>query len=269
MIVVSRNLQLALPDAFGLNADSPIIGWHNLVELSNISADEEADNYPATQLANPATNLLWRGQSAAEQHLTLSIAYPDPIDYLAVARHNFGSAAIPVSVEGNDGSGFTELVQETVLPDDAPALFRWEPASLTALRLRMQPGLAPPEGAVLYAGKLLILQRRLYVGHTPIKYGRKTMVINGRSESGNFLGRIVLGQSLESEASLQNITPSWYREHMDPFVEAARERPFFFAWRPGTYPREVGYAWLIGDPQPVNQRPNGMMQIQLQMSGVV
>ena len=112
MIVVSRNLQLALPDAFGLNADSPVIGWHNLVDLASISADEEADNYPAAQLANPATNLLWRGESTAEQHLTLSISSADPIDYLAVARHNFGSAAIPVSVEGDSGSGFEELVQE-------------------------------------------------------------------------------------------------------------------------------------------------------------
>jgi len=148
-------------------------------------------------------------------------------------------------------------------------LFRWEPISLTALRLKMQPGLAPPEAAVLYAGRLLILQRRVYVGHTPINYGRKTSVTNGMSESGNFLGRIVVGQSLETVLSLTNLTPSWYRSNMEPFVTAAREAPFFFAWRPGSYPREVGYAWLNNDPQPVNQRPNGMMGVELKMSGVV
>jgi hypothetical protein len=70
------------------------------------------------------------------------------------------------------------------------------------------------------------------VAHTPIKYGRRTNVTNGMSESGNFLGRIVLGQMVETEVSLQNITPGWYRSYMDPFIEASRETPFFFAWRP-------------------------------------
>jgi hypothetical protein len=31
----------------------------------------------------------------------------------------------------------------------------------------------------------------------------------------------------------------------------------------------VGFAWLTNDPQPMNQRPNGMMQVELQLSGVV
>lgn len=269
MIVISRSLQLAEPPGFGINADNPVIGWHNLVTSGGVTADEEQASYPATNLANPATNLVWKGNITGEQHIAVSVTYPDAIDYLAVARHNFASAAIPVSVEGDSGSGFVELVQEVMLPDDGPALFRWDPVSLAAVRLRLQQGDAPPEAAVLYVGKLLILQRRLYVGHTPIKYGRKTSVTNGMSESGNFLGRIVLGQSLETGVSLQNITPSWYRSNMEPFVSAAREAPFFFAWRPGSYPREVGYAWLNNDPQPVNQRPNGMMGVELQMSGVV
>lgn len=77
------------------------------------------------------------------------------------------------------------------------------------------------------------------------------------SESGNFLGRIVVGQSLETALSLQNITPSWYRSNMEPFVTAAREAPFFFAWRPGSYPRELGYAWLAKDRQSAAERDDG------------
>jgi hypothetical protein len=56
---------------------------------------------------------------------------------------------------------------------------------------------------------------------------------------------------------------------MDPFIIAAKEIPFFFAWRPGSYPTEAGYVWLTDDPEPANQLANGMMQISLNVEGVV
>ena len=113
-----------------------------------------------------------------------------------------------------------------------------------------------------------MLQRRIYVGHTPIPYGRESRVTTGVSESGNFLGRIVLGESLETSVDLQNMTPAWYRAEMDPFIAASKEAPFFFAWRPDSYPRETGYAWMTNNPKPSNQRSNGMMQISLSMGGI-
>jgi hypothetical protein len=132
----------------------------------------------------------------------------------------------------------------------------------------MRAGAAPPTIAVVYAGALLVLQRRIYVGHTPIPYGRSAKITNGRSESGNFLGRIVLNEKTQSAVKMQNLTPAWYRQHLDPFIAASKEAPFFFAWRPLSYPREVGYAWMTNDPQPSNARANGMMQIDLQMTGI-
>lgn len=126
-----------------------------------------------------------------------------------------------------------------------------------------------PRCAVLYCGKLLVLQRRFYVGHVPINYGRKVNVISGQSESGQFLGRIVTGRATATSVALQNLTPTWVRQNLVPFLRAAEDQPFFFAWRPQTYPREVGYAWLTNNPEPMNQRPNGMMSCTLQMSGIV
>jgi hypothetical protein len=98
--------------------------------------------------------------------------------------------------------------------------------------------------------------------------GRTTRIVNGRSESGDYLGRIVLSDALATQVDLQNMTPAWFRDNMLPFLEAAVSVPFFFAWRFNTYPGEVGYVWLTDDPKPVNQRPNGMMQVQLSMEGV-
>jgi hypothetical protein len=121
---------------------------------------------------------------------------------------------------------------------------------------------------VVYCGKLLVLQRRIYVGHTPGNYGRTSKVINAKSENGSFLGRIVLNEMTKTSVALENLTPDWYRTYFDPFVTAAREDPFFWAWRPSSYPAECGYAWLTNDPKPNNSLPNGMMQVSFEISGI-
>jgi hypothetical protein len=163
---------------------------------------------------------------------------------------------------------WTRLVQDVILPDDGPALFRFVPQTLSQIRIRLQDGNAPAQIAVVYCGLLLVMERGLYDGHTPLTYARKVEVTNGRSERGQFLGRIVTGESLASAAAFTLLTPAWFRASMDPFLIAAKERPFFFAWRPQTYPREVGYAWLVNDPVPVNTPPSKLISIELQMGGL-
>lgn len=261
-----------------INEDNPVIGYDNLAVPAAISTDTAAEGFPASNMGNPSTNLRWVGEASspeADEYITVNtVTTPiQDIDYIAVARHNFGSAAIPVSVEYLDLDAspveWVELIASVLLPNDGPALFRFPPLSYAGIRLRLQPGSAAPTAAVVYCGKLLIMQRRLYVGHTPINYGRVTKVANGRSESGNFLGRIILNEMTATQASFSNLTPDWYRANMEPFLLQAQEQPFFFAWRPGAYPREVGYAWLTNDPQPQNALANGMMSIELEMAGIV
>ena len=158
----------------------------------------------------------------------------------------------------------------TVTPtDDLPLIFRFNgQAALSAIRLNLGIGLAIPTAAVIYTGRAMTFQRRVYVGHTPITMGRTTNIVSGMSESGNFLGRIVLGESRHSQVTLKNLTPSWYRSYMEPFINAAVEFPFFFAWRPSSYPNETGFCWLSSDAVPSNSLPNGMMSVQLNLTGV-
>jgi hypothetical protein len=259
-----------------INGDNPIIGWHNRAVPANIAADTEADGFPASNMGNPSTNLRWVGADVSPQldeHVTIQVNSVDDLDYIAIARHNLGSGQIPVSVEYLDPDAspenWEELIAPVLLADDGPTLFRFPPQALVSIRLRLQPGAELPTIATIYTGKLLVLQRRIYVGHTPMPFGRTTKITNARSESGNFLGRIVLNQMTGTSVSLKNLTPSWYRTFMEPFLRQAQERPFFFAWRPQSYPHEVGYAWLTNDPQPTNQLANGMMSVDLQMNGVV
>lgn len=277
-IVISGSLVLGDIASGGgvINANNPLIGWESLVRTGNISSTTAATGFPASNLANPSTNLRWEGEGGspeADEYITMALDTAELVDYVAIARHNFATAQIAVSIEVLDQdaspAAWNEIVADVIPPNDGPLMFRFTPQAVSSIRIRMQPGSAAPTAAVVYCGALLVLQRRIYVGHTPVTMGRKSKVTNARSESGNFLGRIVTAQMTGTEVDLTNLTPAWYRANIEPFILDAVERPFFFAWRPSDYPYEVGYCWLTNDPQPSNSLANGMMQVSLEMAGVV
>jgi hypothetical protein len=112
------------------------------------------------------------------------------------------------------------------------------------------------------------LPRNIYVGHTPIVYGRKTQVMTGRSERGDFLGRIVMNRTLESDVTMLNCPPAYFRDEIEPFFIASEEAPFFFAWRPYTYPLEVGFCWMSADGMMANQLPNGFVQFSFKFGAL-
>jgi len=260
-VYISQALALTL--AATTDNDAGIIGYDNLVTITNVAATSEAVNYPATNLANPSTASFWRSAVTTTQYVTVNAT--GTADYVGLARHNLTAAT--VSVEAYDGSNWNEVFAEQVLGSNAPAMLRFTSTAASGFRLKIQNATVAPEIAILYVGELLELQRRIYVGHTPITYGRQTTVQSGRSESGNYLGRVILQERLSTSVQLENLTPNWYRETMEPFVIAAKSQPFFYSWRPTTYPEEVGFCWLTNDAVPVNQRANGMMSIGLDMGG--
>ncbi len=280
-VVISSGFVVS-PGDDNLNADSPIVGYHNLVTTGNISATTEDPDNPASFMGSPVTHQRWKagaGSPSSEEYITVDLSGVEPtdIDYLAIARHNLGSSQAPVSVEivqDEPGSpaDWQEVISQRLLPNDNPTIFRFDAQTAYSIRLRIQESQATvpldPTIAVVYVGKLLLLQRRIFVGHTPIPYGRRLTVANHKSTSGNFLGRIVLGKTRKTNVSLRNLTSAWYRSYMDPFIISAQEKPFFFGWRPGTYPYEAGYAWLTSDAEPTNQLGNGMMSIDLEIEGI-
>lgn len=275
MLVISRALVLAEGDES--SADNGVILWDNLVTVSNIAAVSEDVSHPAINVANPATHLYWLGGvNTGDEYLTVTTNSLEEIDGLGVARHNFGSANIVVSVEGCEDLSespqvWTEIVEERLLADDAPLLFRFTPQVLAGIRLRMQQGDDVPEAGVLYVGPMLVLERsiRIDADHTPITMGRVTKVVNGMSESGNFLGRMLINEYRESGAEFDHFTPAWYRSNFDPFIVASKQVPFFYAWNPTEYPLEVGYVWMMGDPRPEVDPVTRRIGIALKYQGIV
>lgn len=249
--------------------DYPLVGWKNLATAGSIATDTALANYPASNLANPATYLQWKAADQSDQHITVTLDGVTATDFVGIAKHNFGSAQIPVSIEGYISGTWTLLAGPLIPADDTPLLFRYTPQALPQVRIRLQPGNAAANAAVIYVGKLLIVERKIYFGHTPLPHARKSTISNGASESGNFLGRIVLGSWRETTAHFERITPAWYRANMDAFFATVKETPFFFAWRPQSYPAEVGYGWLIDDPMPTPDDQNdNLLMFDLHLGGI-
>ena len=268
MIVISPSLVMSESD---LTPDHPIIGYRNIVTTANIAADGADANYPVTNLANPATHLRWQSDDDDEQYLTITTGSADPIDYVGIAKHNFGTAEIAVSIEGDDGGGYDTLVDPAIPGDDSALVFWFTPAAFTAIRIKLAAGSAIPRAAVVMAGKLLVLPRKIWQDHTPIPFGRRQKVINGRSESGNYLGSIATTAWNEGRIKSSLISPTDYREDIDDWMRAAvfDRQTFFFGWRPESYPNEVGYCWATNDAQPRNASGHGLTEFDMQIAGVV
>lgn len=268
MIVVSSGLVLS--DS-ALTTDHPIVGWRNRLSLTNIAATAANSSYPVTNLVNPATHLRWQGTGTGTQYLTHTTGSAEPYDFCGIAKHNFGSGGWSVSIEADTGSGYSQIVAPVAPGDDAPLLFRWTAASAQGLRVKLASGTEIPQAAVLFFGKLLVLPRKIWQDHTPIPFGRRQNVINGMSESGNFLGAIVTGAWNEGRIKTSLVEPEDYRDEVDEWVEAAlrSRQTFFFGWRPASYPNDIGYCWSTNDAQPKNSTGHGLTEFDMQIAGIV
>lgn len=266
-----------LSSAFSLEAYLPRICWHDLVTVNTIEADQAVAAFPVTNLANPATNLLWKSGSTAAQNLTCLFSYNDDVDYVAIARHNFGSGGISVSIEGLDPEGdpeddndWTELVAETLLADDSPALFIFDATTVDGLRLVLTPDSVEPQCAVLQCGASTVLQRGLPIsaGHRPIHLARTAETFGPVSQGGDFLGVTELTARLGTTIDLRHLSKSWYDANLKEFALLGKRATFFFAWNAEDYPLEVGYCWCVSDPQPVYSTVPGWVDISFEIGGL-
>jgi hypothetical protein len=270
VIVISDDIVLSAEET-GITANNPRIGYHNLVTEANVFADLEDPDFPAVNMANPATYIKWKGEeTTSEQAVGMALGAADTVNYFAIARHNLGTigAEYVFSYSTNGGGTWTALTTPRIPGDDYVIMHEFPDTFASHFKLEMTSNGDAPEIAVLYIGRITRLQRRIYVGHTPFPFGRNTTVSTGVSEEGEFLGRSVRRRMYESAVTMQNITASYYRSVIDPFFHAAASVPFFWAWRPSSYPLEVGYSWLEGDGKITNQRANGMVEIGFSMSGI-
>ncbi len=265
-IYFSNNLSLTLNTA--LENARGLICYENIVDSSTITATSflttGSTTFPASNMANPATAFGWEAADNADQTITIDNGSGSAIDYLGIARHNLNQLGLELQVRFNG-----VVVRPYGAVDQNQALlYAFESATPDTIEIDIRGATEPAKIAVIYVGESTQIERSIYVGHTPIVYGRDRSAFNGVSQSGEYLGEVVTNETLSTTVSLQNLTPDYYRSKLDPYFALKPRRPCFYAWRPEGYPAEVAYCWPEGNPRPVNQRSNGMMSMSWTFRGI-
>jgi len=268
------------PETAPLGSNNPVIGWHSVLTTANITAESSTSARPVINLWSPDTAALWEPDSDASY---LLLENPDgvQVDYIGIARHNLGSLGIELQVESSDDAGATwdEIVPQHVIGDDSAIIQHFTATNAHLFRVNfVQPddGIRPIL-AHIKLGKLLQLQRSIYVGHKPAALAQYAEGTTQTSESGQYLGRINTAKWRKASVSQTNVTADFVYTYVAPFAAHANntapddgtaQGPYFFAWRPLSHPADTLYGWTHGTIHPDNQQPNGMMGFSFDIEAI-
>lgn len=228
-------------------------------------ASSTATDYFADAPLNSLTYELWKPSSVPatwEYDHTASVE----ADAICVAAHTLGTTGCTFKFQYWDGASWVDLTAAGTVADDSPIMAIFEPVTAERWRINITAGTAPEIG-VLKVAKVLQMQRSLYGGHTPIDFGRQTILRSNMSETGEYLGRTKQRNMLATSYSWENLTADWVRSNWGELQRAVEAEPFFIAWRPGTY-GEVGYCQTDDVPAPQNMGTKNLMAVSLTVRGL-
>jgi len=256
-----------LDDGRSSPSSNPVIAYRNPAFDGVFGADNAATGFPAGNARSYGTYEGWR-PTGASSALEVTLAATQSITYCAALCFGAGATTTVQPAYSTDGGSSWTDVGNPLDADEGALLWLFDSISgVTDFRWTVDDGnIAGFRLAVAMVGQFTAMQRSIYVGHTPIRFGRRTTLAANRAESGAFLGRILRRETLATQVRLDNLTPAYYRDTLDPLFVAMQLQPAFWAWRPVSLAADdVSFAWVRGDPEVVNQRPNGMMSASFEL----
>lgn len=241
--------------------------WNNLARRKDLEVSSEIVGFLGAAAQVDNTFEFWRS-AAAPATWRVDLGEALAVDSLGIAAHDLGSVGATVRAQySSDDSIWSNASDEATPVDDGEILLLFPSQTARFWRLVVDDMVDDfPNIGVIHLGVSLVMQRGLYVGHSPINLRRETAVRPSVSEGGQWLGRNIVRSGLNGDASWDNLTALWYRQNFDPFVASSLEYPFFFAWRPKTFPAEVAFCQIEGDTAPSNQKA-GYVSVGIRMKG--
>lgn len=240
------------------------IGYDSITRTGTVTASSAQAGFPASAAANPLTYEFWRPEAAGD-HWEVDAGEAVLVDFVGIAAHTLGDGATVEIQYSTDGTAFTTA--DSVTPtNNAPIMFLFEPVEAQYWRIVVLDVVASV--GVIYVGKVLEMERACYAGLSPIDLSRRTTIRPNISEGGQWLGRSIIREGSAMSVGFRHLNYDWYLENFDPFVEQAREYPFFFAWRPEGYPESVGYVWVNQDITPTTMGIRKFLEVNFDMEGL-
>lgn len=280
MIYISNALYLAEVSASNF-VNKPLIGWKSNLRLEDFSSSDGPD---AGIMWSPDTYSYWASDpvtsgSPIEFVINLYNNNAETVNYIGIAGHNFYKNASPSNFTflleySFDNVTFTDAFPESATISNAALMIYFDDVAATYFRLTIK-SLAGTDVSAQIAhlrlGKILRLQRKIYVGVSPFGLNKKVEKTISVSDNGKYLGGVTKSTvNLYTLPQMDN-TPDFVRQEINDFLDHTdllspswNNGPtgtFFAAWRPDEYPAEILYCHpAITINRPTNQRSNGMMQ---------
>jgi len=206
------------------------------------------------------------------------IAFTFPVaitaTYCGIAGHTLTETGNSAELQYWNGSAWVSLGSS--LPGSESGnktiMFLFDSVASTIWRVIVTGGTTTtmPVIGVISIGVALVLERKIYGGHTPINLSKNTTIRPQKSEGGRWLGRSIIRQGASTNVALSNLTAAWVRSDFYPFMESARTYPFFFAWRPNaTYADEIAYCWTSNDIKVTNNGKANLMDTSFTIDAIV
>ena len=262
-VVFSPSLVMSPVDPDAPDLTHARIGYAKL--SGAITASTSSGGFPASAADNALTYSFWKPLTLPA---TWEMDYGEDalIDYVGIAAHEFGDNGNTVTLQAWDGASWVPIASASPI-DSSPIMFIFDEIFVSKIRLSISGGTAPRVG-VIYTGTSLVMERAIYEGHSPITLASVTNYTTNISESGQWLGRSIKSQGMATSYQWSNLTAAWYREYFQPFVASVKTQPFFIAWRPETFPDEIGYCWTKQDIKPSNAGGRDLMSVTLNAEGL-
>ena len=239
------------------NPSGALIGYNNLL-IASTTADAEKALVPNTWER-------WRPALGAVT-VKFQMAAAAEVDYIAIAAHALSGETFILQTAPTVGGAVTDV--DSFSPSDNGAIIAVFEARTIQEVIFTGTLIAANEIGVIFAGLLMRMPSAIYGGHSPESLTQKTKYHSSMSESGQFLGRSITRQGTEGSFSWEHLDDAWYRSTFQPFVLAARTKPFFIAWRPDYYSDEVAFVHTTGDIKPSNMGGgHRLMSVSMSVKG--
>lgn len=241
---LTANQGTATTPPFALNHAR--ILWENLL-TNYVSVAQDSGQTPANALT-PNTWQRWTFGGGGS--ITITLPANVDIDTVCIGAHNLSGSDYTVGATYDTtttGSFVAFATGKTPTTNSAIMFHRTTSVSVRRLRITCSGTGAGRFIGYISAGLSLQMQRPFFNGHTPITDGDVTDYYSNRTESGEIIGQQIRRKGFETSADWQNIDDTWYREYFAPFKQAAKLRPFFFAWNLLEYPNDVGFCRIAQD----------------------
>lgn len=176
------------------------------------------------------------------------------IDYVGIGAHNVGTqdggTALLIQYATTIGGALTTI--DTITPTDNEAIMLvFDSVTVAEIAITTNAVTSGLELGVIYAGAALQMQQPIYGDVSPIDLSSKTDYQSTMSDSGQFLGRNITKKGTVGSYSWRHLEDDWIRDTFKPFMDSAKQLPFFFKWRPDLYDTSV-LAYTTSDIIPSN-----------------